>query len=257
LRCLLDSLVASINSASATLVNIRLRPGICIYTPMRRRTGILPLLTVLLTACTQGGLGAVFNTMRGDSYALDDLSRDAHAGDACPQVTTTSYRGEQLRYQPALTVAEPFVARLQRIDIVVTRVALASYGRAPSAVRHAGAYLCRPIGNNTARWSEHAFGNAIDVVGFDFARVPKPTGDAGVLAPVVLPAALSRPFQVRVTRHWSATEGEAELLHRAFLHNLVDALRADDVFRAMIGPADPDHRTHLHLDMGPWRYERI
>lgn len=223
---------------------------------MPKRTGLL-LATVLLAGCSQGGMGAIFNPAPSTPYALDNVSRDANPGDPCPEVTIIAYRGDQLPYQPAIKVAEPFVAHLAQFETVVTRVSLATYGRAPSAVRHAGAFLCRPIRTRSERWSEHAFGNAIDVVGFDFARVSKPKGDAGVPSPLTLPPALSRAFQVRVTKHWDASEGEAELLHRGFLRSLVSALREDDVFRAMIGPADPDHRTHLHLDMGPWRYERI
>src|SRR5688500_12410366 len=141
-----------------------------------------PLLSaaLLLAACSQGGPGAVFNTMRADPYPLDSLTREANPGDPCPEVAITAYAGENLPYRPSLKVALPFVARLAQFEAVVTRVSMATYGRAPSAVRHAGAYQCRPIRARSVRWSEHAFGNAIDVVGFDFARVNKPKGDAGV-----------------------------------------------------------------------------
>lgn len=219
------------------------------------------LLVALLvsTSCTQGGLGAAINKLRGDPYPLDEHSREASPDATCPELALSTYRGDTMRFQPAVKVAEPFVARLALFEGVVARVSTQVYGRAAHTIRHAGAYLCRPIRNRSARWSEHAFGNAIDVVGFDFTRADKKaaTSDAAVEPAVEIPARLQRPFQVRVAKHWNAGESEADQLHQAFLRRLIEALDDDDVFRAMIGPADPNHRTHFHLDMGPWRYRRI
>ena len=58
----------------------------------------------------------------------------------------------------------------RRFERVVVRIAQQTYGRASAVLRNAGAYVCRPVRSSTVqRWSEHAFGNAVDVVGFDFS----------------------------------------------------------------------------------------
>jgi hypothetical protein len=227
----------------------------------RKYTYTPALLAGLLSACSQGGLGAMLSQLRGDPYALDDQSRDANPGDPCPELALQTYSGELLRFQPPLKIAVPFATRLAQFEAVVKRVSLETYGRAPSAIRHAGAYLCRPIRARASRWSEHAFGNAIDIVGFDFARVRKAdaaaASDAGVALPGALPPPLRKTFQVRVGKHWAASQDELSQLHSSFLHRLVTSLQDEEVFRAMIGPPDPSHLTHLHFDMGPWRYQRI
>jgi hypothetical protein len=55
----------------------------------------------------------------------------------------------------------------------------------------------------------------------------------------------------------SAATDAVALKHHEFFRALETALRQSDVFRGMLGPADPRHTTHLHLDMGPWPYERL
>ena len=84
------------------------------------------------------------------------------------------------------------------------QVSQQTYGRAPAVVRHAGAYVCRPVRSTAVqRWSEHAFGNAIDVVGFDFERAARVrpsaasvSADAGtrMAFPPSLPSALQRKY---------------------------------------------------------------
>jgi hypothetical protein len=202
-------------------------------------------LALLLVGCSRGGLSALFNEVRGEPYPLDALSREAGPDAGCPTVELTTYTGS---FSPALRVTPAFAERLTRFERISGELARSMFGRAPARIRHAGAYLCRPIRQRSERWSEHALGNAVDVTGFDFPRLPR--GDAGV-GP--LPPRLQRPFEIRVGKHWHA--GEDEPLRGAFLHQLSD--RLDDVFRGMIGPADPNHRTHLHFDMGPWRYRRL
>jgi hypothetical protein len=99
--------------------------------------------------------------------------------------------------------------------------------------------------------SEHALGNAIDVVGFDFTRATKKDG----LAPG-LPRELRGPFQVRVARHWDGdAKGPSAAVHAHFLRQLAARLSdRSDVFRGMIGPSRSDHADHFHFDMSPWRY---
>jgi hypothetical protein len=212
---------------------------------------------LLAAALVLGGCSpATLNELRGDPYPLDALSRDAGRDDPCPAVELTTYSGTALRIRPAVQVASAFVAHLQRFERLAVRVGLQTYGRAPSTVRHAGTYVCRPVrSSRSARWSEHAFGNAIDVTGFDFERAQ--TDPAASSSPPSLPLALRRRFVVRVAQHWAASSDASAQLHQSFLRRLAAALAEQDVFRALIGPPDPRHRTHLHCDMGPWRYRNI
>ena len=198
-------------------------------------------------------LWASWNSLRGDPYPLDDVERtlDSGARVSCHPQALVSHRGELLSYQGAVQVDPAFVERLVRFEQLVLEVAADVYGRAPARLRHLGAYSCRATRTRSARLSEHALGNAIDVVGFDFAR-------AGKTEPLHagLPRELRGAFQVRVARHWHATgRSPSAAVHQRFLHALAERLGdRSDVFRGMIGPSRSDHADHFHLDMGPWRY---
>ena len=97
--------------------------------------------------------------------------------------------------------------------------------------------------------SEHALGNAIDVLGFDFGPATK----AEPLVPG-LPKDLKYPFEVRVLRHWGKTGGKSAIRAR-FLARLTDELaERPDIFRCMFGPGHGGHDDHLHLDVSPWRW---
>jgi hypothetical protein len=206
-------------------------------------SGLFPL--------SRGELWARWNALRGDPYELDNVERRLDEGEraTCDPESMVSYRGSRLRYAGALTVSEPFKARLERFEHVVAEVALEVYGREPSRIRHYGAYSCRSTRNRSWVVSEHALGNAVDVVGFDFAPATKkqPLTEG-------LPGALKRSFQVRVGRHWGKTDGTSAV-HARFLQRLTDRLRErDDVFRCMFGPGHGGHDDHLHLDVAPYRY---
>jgi hypothetical protein len=97
--------------------------------------------------------------------------------------------------------------------------------------------------------SEHALGNALDVLGFDFGPATK---DEPLLEE--LPPHLRHSFQVRVAKHWSAQKGVGSV-HARFLALLTDRLsERDDIFRSMFGPGHGGHDDHLHLDVSPWSY---
>ncbi|MEZ4433488.1 MAG: extensin family protein [bacterium] len=189
------------------------------------------------------------------SFALDDWSRRAEYGAkgkgkgrlVCPDVELVGYRGEGLRYHKALRVNPAFREVLGRFEAVASAVAVEVYGRPPSKVIHYGTYNCRTVRRRGHKLSEHAFGNAIDVAGFEFAAAPraerKALGRAG------------RAFRVDVEKHWDRTAG-FEGQHARFLKRLVIELRKDRVFRGMIVPPAPGHHNHLHLDMGRWAFVR-
>jgi hypothetical protein len=104
-----------------------------------------------------------------------------------------------------------------------------------------------------AEWlSEHAFGNAIDVEGFDFGHLPK-----GASLPPGLDKVFANGFEVRVLSHWGKKNGHAAV-HARFLRTLAQRLAAQkDVFRVLLGPGYPGHNNHFHFDMAPFRLVQI
>lgn len=200
---------------------------------------------------TRSQLLAAWNVLRGDGYALDGVDRWLEPGArlTCDRTGLTSYKGTTLRYSGAVLVNPAFQERLVRFEGVVAEVAREVYGREPRRIRHYGAFSCRPTRKRGRLMSEHALGNALDVVGFDF-------GPATKTAPLVagLPAPLKHPFEVRVARHWGKESGTA-VTHARFLALLTQRLRErTDIFRSMFGPGHGGHDDHLHLDVSPWRY---
>lgn len=206
-----------------------------------------------LLSMSRTELWAAWNSLRGDAYDLDQVERIIDDGTriTCDAKSLVSHRGTVLPYQGPVQVDPAFRERLVRFEQLVLDVAEEVYGRAPTRLRHFGAYVCRSTRNRSYRMSEHALGNAIDIVGFDFARAKKQA-----LLPDGVPPALRGPFEVRVARHWNAdAKSPAASLHARFLRELAARLSdRPDVFRGMIGPSRSDHSDHFHFDMSPWRY---
>lgn len=206
-----------------------------------------------LLSLSRGELWATWNALRGDAYELDTVERFLADGErlSCDQQTLVRHGGTHVRYQSSVQVNPAFRERLERFEQLVRDVALEIYGRAPSRLQHFGAYSCRPSRRRSYRVSEHALGNAIDVIGFDFA----PARKGEPLLPG-LPKPLGGAFRVRVARHWLAAPNQpTAAVHARFLRELSLRLeQRDDVFRVMIGPSRSDHADHFHFDMSPWRY---
>jgi hypothetical protein len=199
----------------------------------------------------RGEAWAHWNAAHDDAYPLDTVVRWMEDGErpACARTSIVAYRGTTLRYSGAVFVNPAFAERLARFETVVAEVARGVYGRAPRRVRHLGAYNCRPVRTIRHLLSEHALGNAIDVMGFDFGPATKTEPLA-----LGLPKALKYPFEVRVLRHWGKTEGTAAV-HARFLAELTERLgERSDIFRSMFGPGHGGHDDHLHLDVSPWRW---
>lgn len=219
------------------------------------------LALVGATACAAG----TWQRLTGDSYELDSVPRSATSsepGITCHPELLQVYRGEAVRLEPPVSIAAPFQPRLARFEALVTEVGVRVYGRAPSRILNAGAYACRAVEHRQGRLSEHALGNALDVTGFRFPPLPaaaKTDGGAPAAPRPALPRALERGFTLTVARDFGGggRDDEAAQKHREFFQALVAALRQQNIFRGMLGPADPRHQTHLHLDMGPGSYERL
>lgn len=203
---------------------------------------------------SRAALFAGWNELRGDAYPLDHFERWLPPGQPvkCDQKGMVSYRGVKLRYAGSVLVDPAFRERLQHFEEVAAQAAREVYGREPRLVRHYGAFSCRATRNRSHVVSEHALGNALDLVGFDFGAAMKtqPLPDG-------LPKQLRAPFQVRVARHWQprSASDAAAAAHARFLALLTDRLKQrSDIFRSMYGPGHGGHDDHLHLDAAPWRY---
>jgi hypothetical protein len=192
-----------------------------------------------------------------DDYELDDLDRSGPPRGrkpSCEQGALVSYRGSSLRYDVPASVHRAFVARLARFEEVAAEVAREVYGRAPTRLHHAGGYMCRVTWRG--RLSEHSLGNALDVSGFSFAPIAKADLTALRERGIELAPADRRAFRIDVGETWRAT-GSSHASARRFFALLLARVRArSDVFRGMIGPPDPAHTTHLHLDAGRWSFSR-
>jgi hypothetical protein len=198
-------------------------------------------------------LWATYNALNGDPYELDGIPRrleDRKARVECAREGLVQHRGSAVRYHGPVVVSDAFRVRLERFEEVLADVARETYGRAPRRIRHLGAFSCRRSRTRSHMVSEHALGNAIDVLGFDFAPATKaePLPDG-------LPKHLRGPFEVRVRRHWDATSTPTAALHARFLRTLTDRLaERRDIFRSMFGPGHRGHADHFHFDVTPWRY---
>ncbi len=212
----------------------------------------------LMLSCLSCGacdLRSRWNEVRGDPYPLDRVERsaDADAGIACDPSQLTTYEGTSISYTPPLRIAEPFEARLKRFEALVRQLGQEVYGRGPDRILNAGTYSCRTVAHRPNRYSEHALGNAIDVTGFHF---PPTNEDAGT--PLDLPERLQRAFTVTIAANWPDPENpDAAGTHHSRFFTRLSARLQDGPFRSTIGPTDPNHRTHLHLDMAPWRYMNL
>ena len=180
------------------------------------------------------------------SYEHDSASRTrAEDGSTpCPTVDLEVYRGTHLRYHKPVRVNPEFRERLQRFELLVHRVALDVYEREPEGLIHIGTYNCRGIRSRPTGWSEHAFGNGIDVAGIRFGSKPDLFDRLGASA---------GRFTVDVEEHWDSDSG-LEAKHAEFLHKLAAAIVEDATFRGVIVPPAAGHHDHFHLDMAPWPY---
>jgi hypothetical protein len=184
-------------------------------------------------------------------YPLHDLPREVDGDVECPEIELVEYSGEVIPYNRPIEVNKDFRKRLIRFEKMVGELATLVYGRSPARIVHAGGHTCRTVGNRGKKLSEHAFGHAIDVAGFDFEA----TGEAGEGGGEKV-ARIATAFSIRLEDHWDATEG-FEAKHALFLRLLADELKERGPFSTMLGPAYGGHDTFFHFDFGPQFFFRI
>jgi hypothetical protein len=122
-----------------------------------------------------------------------------------------------------VTLACPIIPRIDTWLDEIVRPAAEMYFGVPLADIKAGSYSCRPRNNQMgAKVSEHAFGNALDVMGF----------------------VLTDGREISVVKGWRGGDAtEQEFLREAF----VGACR---YFTTVLGPgSDAFHYDHFHIDL--------
>lgn len=97
-------------------------------------------------------------------------------------------------------------------------------GSGVKSIQHAGSYSCRKqVGNGSGQWSEHAYANAFDVMGFEL-------DDGRVIS---------------VLKDWNGTSER-----KRFLRDV--RKQACKIFRVTLSPDfNAAHADHFHVDMGP------
>jgi hypothetical protein len=105
------------------------------------------------------------------------------------------------------------------VQETIAPAAQSTFGSELASIEHGSAYLCRPR-HGTGKLSEHAFGNALDIMAFQLKD--------------------GRRVEVRDTE----IETEAK-----FLSSVRTA--ACGPFNTVLGPGAADHDNHFHLDLQP------
>jgi hypothetical protein len=124
---------------------------------------------------------------------------------------------------PGPTIGCPMAAALDAwMTASVQPAALAFFGLPVVEIQELDAYSCRPVNNVPGeKLSEHAFGNAIDIAGFRLAN--------GRL--------------ITVKRDFRFGDRRA----RGFLTEIFATACAQ--FKTALGPGEPNHEDHFHLDL--------
>ena len=133
-----------------------------------------------------------------------------------------AFAGGSVGLTSRVTLGCPIIPSIDTWLAEVVQPAAATYFGTSVAEVRSGSYSCRPRNNRTgAKLSEHAFGNALDIMGFRLAD----------------------GREVTVVRGWKGEPDEQDFLREVFIG-------ACGYFTTVLGPgSDAAHANHLHLDM--------
>jgi hypothetical protein len=118
------------------------------------------------------------------------------------------------------------------LAVALGRLALQARKQGVTQIIHAGTTQCRPIGDS-ARLSQHAYGRAIDVLGFR----------------------TERHHTWSVSRDWEHDAAYPQTPKGKGLRELADAMHEDYVFNIVLTPEyNAAHADHFHFDLTPDRH---
>lgn len=163
--------------------------------------------------------------LRALNVAFEDepAKHDATAGCSMPYPLSVTSLSNGIELAPKAELNCAMAEAIARFTAdIVQPAARTILGRELAGISHASAYVCRPR-HSGIKLSEHAFGNALDIASFTFRD-----GSSVEVGP---------------------EPGEKQ---GKFLDHIRKA--ACGPFKTVLGPgSDPDHETHLHLDLAPRR----
>jgi Uncharacterized protein conserved in bacteria len=153
---------------------------------------------------------------------------DRRMGDDCAFETVVRLDRSSVRWWAPVSVTCAMAAALVVWEReIVAPAAARHFGSRVVSIDHLGSYACRRVygsSSPSARVSQHATANAIDVAGFRLADGTR----------------------VTLARDWATDTAKG-----AFLRDVRDG--SCRLFKAVLGPAyNQAHADHFHLDMGPY-----
>ncbi len=159
----------------------------------------------------------------GVEFEASQALHDEKIGCAVPYPLAVKTLGREIGLIPEAEMNCPMAEAAARFMAnTVSPAARTQFGAKLKSVNQASAYVCRPR-HNGEKMSEHAFGNALDIASFTLAD------------------------DTRIEVEATPMQKNAE-----FLSDVRKA--ACGPFKTVLGPgSDPDHATHLHLDLEPRR----
>ncbi len=154
--------------------------------------------------------------------------QDWHTPEGCGIQTAVRVKQSATQWNHSGLLTCAMASRLWDFETqVVMPAAQRNFGRGVRKMWNAGTYDCRNRrSDRPQRMSEHAYGRAIDVTGFEL--------DDGT--------------PVSVLRDWRGKGAKSVFLHQV-------AEEACRIFNVVITPdSNALHRDHFHLDIGPHKY---
>jgi hypothetical protein len=138
-------------------------------------------------------------------------------------IKVSALSGGGVTVSPNPTIGCPLASALDEwMTNAVQPAAIAWFGEPVVEIDQLDAYSCRPVdGIPSQNISEHAFGNAIDIAGYELADGRK------------------------ITVKQDFLRGDPQ--SKGFLHEIFAAACAR--FKTVLGPGYPEHDDHFHLDL--------
>jgi hypothetical protein len=160
-----------------------------------------------------------------DRVAFDPLADISGAGECGVRDGVRLNSMPEPLSQPAIVTCQ-MAAALARYDAETLQpLAQQFFHKKLARIDHAGAYACRAIRTEKGHLSEHAFGRAIDLTGFELADGTR----------------------ITVANDWFGGGPKQQFLRAA-------AKAACSSFGAVLTPSyNLDHFDHIHIDLGRWK----
>ena len=198
---------------------------------------LVAAVTALVAACSSRPTLAPSAPADPAAACLAQLDRDHiqyervpdwHTPEGCGIDQAVRVKQSAIPWNRAALMSCPLASTIWDFETQVVQPAAKRYfGRQVRKISHMGTYNCRGEkgSGHESRLSQHSFGRAIDVAGFEL--------DDGTA--------------ISVLKDWRAPGPKSDFLHDV-------AKGACKVFNMVLTPnTNPLHRDHMHMDLGPYK----